>query len=109
MVATNAFGMGIDKEDVGVVIHLNLPASLEYYYQEIGRAGRGGKSAKAVLLYHPQDAEKGETTIPKSTSHQSTTKPVLQKFVQLPKYWPWRGFEQSWELSFFRFLFHLQL
>ena len=63
MVATNAFGMGIDKSDVRFVIHLDLPDSIESYFQEAGRAGRDEKNAYAVLLYNNSDKVKAEQRV----------------------------------------------
>ncbi len=53
--ATNAFGMGIDKRDIRCIVHCDLPGTVEAYYQEIGRAGRDGRTSRAVLLHHPSD------------------------------------------------------
>lgn len=55
MVATTAFGMGINVPDIRLVLHFNLPLSAVDYYQQIGRAGRDGKKSHAILLYHPDD------------------------------------------------------
>ncbi|WP_205967332.1 DNA helicase RecQ [Aquisalinus luteolus] len=64
--ATVAFGMGIDKPDIRYVIHMNLPASMEAYYQEIGRAGRDGEPAEAILLYGYNDLRLRRTMIDES-------------------------------------------
>ncbi|MDR2498585.1 MAG: RecQ family ATP-dependent DNA helicase [Tannerellaceae bacterium] len=75
MVATNAFGMGIDKPDVRLVIHVDMPGSLEEYFQEAGRAGRDGKKAYAVMMHSDTDVR----TIKKRLSDEFPPKELIRK------------------------------
>ena len=70
MVATNAFGMGIDKSNVSFVIHYNMPKNMESFYQEAGRAGRDGEAADCILLYNGQDVRTAEFLIEHSHENE---------------------------------------
>lgn len=78
MVATNAFGMGINKPDVRVVIHMDIPEDLESYYQEAGRAGRDGKKSFAAVVYHPSDVDGLELKVEQSHPTADQLKTVYQ-------------------------------
>ena len=82
MVATNAFGMGIDKENVGVVIHLDLPSSIENYVQETGRAGRNKEKSFAVLLFNENDILLFKDTLKKSLLTIKEIKEIHKKLYQ---------------------------
>lgn len=109
MVCTNAFGMGIDKPDVRVVVHYDAPDCLENYYQEAGRAGRDGRKSYAVLLYNQRDLEDLNLLPQKRYPAFEEIKEVfrsLVNFLQMPTY---TGQDQAFDFRFDVFVKNFKL
>ena len=109
MVATNAFGMGIDKSNVNFVIHYNMPKSLEAYYQEAGRAGRDGSNADCILLYGSKDVQTARFFIENGSDNEDLTdqqreqikKQDYERLEAMVTYCKTRACLRGWILEYF--------
>ncbi|MBP5798765.1 MAG: RecQ family ATP-dependent DNA helicase [Prevotella sp.] len=99
MVATNAFGMGIDKPDVRMVLHIDCPDSLEAYFQEAGRAGRDGKKAYAVLLYNDGDHRKLDKRISDTFPEKNYIRKVYEHLAYFYQVGVGSGYHATFEFN----------
>ena len=103
MVATNAFGMGIDKPDVRLVIHIDCPDSLEAYFQEAGRAGRDGRKAYAVLLYNDADHRKLDKRISDTFPEKDYIRKVYEHLAFYYQVGEGSGYHATFEFNIDKF------
>lgn len=103
IVATNAFGMGIDKPDVRLVIHIDCPDSIEAYFQEAGRAGRDGQKAYAVLLYNDADERKLQKRIDDTFPEKSYIRDVYEHIAFFYQVATGSGYNQTFEFNIDKF------
>jgi ATP-dependent DNA helicase RecQ len=103
MVATNAFGMGIDKPDVRVVVHVDCPDSIEAYFQEAGRAGRDGLKAYAVLLYNNSDERKLQKRISDSFPEKDYIRQVYEHLAYYYQIGVGSGYGHTFEFNIDKF------
>lgn len=101
IVATNAFGMGINKSNVCFVIHYQIPGSLEAYYQEAGRAGRDGLSSEAILLFAPQDTQVQKFFIQQSQREEEQKQKEYEKLKAMTEYAYIESCLQQYILNYF--------
>lgn len=101
IVATNAFGMGINKSNVRFVIHYQIPGSLEAYYQEAGRAGRDGLSSEAILLFSPQDIQIQKFFIQQSQREEGQKQKEYEKLKAMTEYVYIESCLQQYILNYF--------
>lgn len=109
MVATNAFGMGIDKDNVKTVIHLHLPSNLENYYQEAGRAGRNGDKSFAVLLVNPSDLLHAESQFIFVLPDKNFLNLVYNKLCNFLRIGYGEGIEEQFNFNFNLFCLQYEL
>ncbi|MFM7309262.1 MAG: helicase-related protein, partial [Flavobacteriales bacterium] len=103
MCATNAFGMGIDKSDVRFVIHMDMPMQPESYFQEVGRAGRDGKTAYGILLWNDHDTAEAKLSLMRQFPTREAIRVIYQQLMSYLQIAPGAGMLESYPFSIAEF------